>query len=153
MAHDFADKLKEGHAYETEIDARLARWFRARPVPQGMEWHGVDRVLPSSSGIEYTAEYKADSRAAETENVFIEIQSSDRSCRNGWALTSWAQLLFYYLPQTKCLYAVDMTTLKRELPGWRKRFSDAAAPNKGYCTTGLLVPLVEFEKIAVKWKK
>lgn len=76
--------------------------------------------------------------------------SVDTAGKAGWALTSQAEILAYYLPEADLVYLLRMETLRRLVPQWQQRFRTRAAANKGYQTLGILVPLAEFERHAIE---
>jgi hypothetical protein len=65
----------------------------------------------------------------------------------GWAITSEADLLLYYLPVTHELLTVEMTAIREALPEWERRYRSRKLDNAWYCTWGLMVPLWELERM------
>lgn len=164
MAYSFATQKRSGLAHEATLDAFFERWFvvakmdhddpsasdARRAARKGMQLMGVDRLFTSrADGARYTVEYKADTRAGETGNAFIETVSVDARRKAGWAYTSCAQILAYYLPTTGRVYVVNLPALRAKLPDWVRRFSPPRKiPNRGYNTLGLTVPLSELEPLS-----
>ena len=149
MEHDFEEKLVEGEVAEAELDNYFSRWQKIKPVSRELQRLGIDRIWTNKiSGTRTTVEYKADSRAADTGNAFIEtvsVQSKTQS-KPGWAKTSCAQVLVYYLPNVKRVYVFEMLSIREQLADWGKAYRTAKAVNKDYVGKGILVPLSEFEK-------
>lgn len=152
--HDFECKLAEGKFGERLLDIYFKRWFKIQDVPMSDQQRGIDRVfLNEESQAVYTVEYKTDAKAYETGNVFIETESISATMKAGWGYTSQAQLLFYFLPQTMTVYIVSMVAVRQHIPGWLDRYPTAPAPNIGYNTTGILVPLPEFVGISMRERR
>lgn len=146
--HKWETTFTRGTHYEEELDSIFARWYEIEPVSQADQSAGIDRVFTSPDGREFTIEYKSDSRAAETGNAFIETLSVSTTGRLGWAYTSRAQVLVYYVPELSIAYLVNMVDVKRSLTGWRGACREASAQNEGYEARGLLVPLLELARVA-----
>lgn len=151
--YEFKSKLRQGEAEEAELDREFSRrWqFKCRPVSMALQRLGIDRIWEAPDGRRFSVEYKADWTAARTGNVFIETVSVDSEGVPGWALTSLAQLLVYYIPPLKLAYVVYMTAIKKQLHKWFGRYEQKAVPNGRdgetvYRTLGLAVPLAEFER-------
>ena len=93
-------------------------------------------------------EYKGDRTAVASGNAFIELTSVDKDGKPGWAYTSQARYLFYYLPGL-ILYVLTFEKLHNRLSAWIARYPQRSIPNRNYHTIGVLVPLVEFERHAI----
>ena len=89
---------------------------------------------------QYLIDYKCDEAWRRTRNVFIETVSNARTGRRGWALTSEAEWLLYFLTPDRVL-VLTFTAVRRHLPTWQARFRLRAAVNDGYDTLGLCVPV------------
>ncbi len=85
-------------------------------------------------------EYKADATAARTGRMFLEIMSVDTADKPGWALTSLAQLLVYYVPLLDYANIYNMYSLKALLPALQQGYQIKRIPNNGYCTHEIAVP-------------
>jgi len=145
--YDFARQLAIGEAHERRLDAHFARWFAITPATRDEQRAGIDRIfVHRTTGARYAVEYKA----GETGNAFIETISVDATGRAGWAVSSRADILVYLVTQPETVYAVRMTTLRRALARWQRRYPKRSAQNQGYKTWGYLVPLAELEKIALE---
>ncbi len=114
---------------------------------------GIDRVFaPRDGKPSFTVEYKTDFTGVRTHNMFVETVSVDREHKPGWAVSSQADWLLYYLPEPEDLiYAIRFTDLRANLDYWRGTCPERSIPNHGvagdYNTIGLLVPQAEFERI------
>lgn len=109
-------------------------------------WWGVDRIFTHPDGRRWSVEYKTEIREKTTRNVFVEVESSDKSGKPGWAVWSLAQLLVVYFPHRRQGYIARMDAIKRALPEWHDLYPLRAAINEGWTTTGLCVPTSEFRK-------
>lgn len=142
--YSFDAKLAEGQHYEAVLDA----FFRRRgatvlEATRAEQRRGIDRWIDGEA-----VEYKADRTASRTGNCFIETVSVDTANKPGWAYTSEADWLFYFLPESELLYIVWMRSLRWELVGWEKSCRTVKVPNDGYHTHGLLVPQSWIEGLA-----
>ena len=89
-----------------------------------------------------------DWRAAKTGNAFVETVSVDTQNKPGWAKSSQADYLVYYVPDDELVYVMKMKKMREHLNEWMSRYPERKIPNQGYSTIGVLVPLKEFEKHA-----
>lgn len=145
----FDEQLERGEQGEALLDRHFSRWFRIARATPGEQRQGIDRWFyalhrPSS----FAVEYKTDWTAAQTGNAFIETISVDTRDRDGWAYTSAADVLLYYVPGRSCIYVLTLTALRFRLPFWQQQYPVREIPNSGYHTHGLLVPLTELEGCA-----
>lgn len=145
--YDFSAQLAQGETGERKLDAYFSRWFSIRPAKRAEQRRGIDRFF-SRQGATYPVEYKTDARADETGNAFVETVSVDTVGKQGWAYTSEAEFLLYYVPGAEAVYIIPFTNLRQHLAQWVQSYPLRKIPNKGYCTHGILVPLTEFERIA-----
>jgi hypothetical protein len=151
MIYNFATKLHEGQKHEKFLDSFCGRWFTIRAATREEQRRGIDRIFTRKKSSEtHTVEYKADTTASRTGNAFVETISVDTANKPGWAYTSEADWLLYYLPEDGLIYFFEFSVFRKHLPRWAKQFPTRAIPNKGYKTHGLLVPLDEFEQHATK---
>lgn len=151
MTYNFATKLHEGQKHEQFLDEFSATWYDIREVSREEQGRGIDRIfVEKATGEIVKVEYKADTTASRTGNAFVETVSVDTANKRGWAYTSQADWLLYYLPGDGLIYLFEFATLRQHLPRWTKQYPTRAIPNAGYKTIGLLVPLAEFERHADK---
>jgi hypothetical protein len=131
------------------LDQWFAREYEVRPATQEEQRRGIDRLfMHLQTGKRLTVEYKTDYKAARTGNAFIETVSVDTTGKAGWAHSSEAECLIYYIPGDGLMYVLALEVLRRELPRWMRQYPVRAAQNEGYATHGVLVPLDEFERHA-----
>lgn len=148
--HNWETTLKAGEQGEAILDKYFEQWYWIVSVDSKGQRSGIDRIFTcKATGRVYTVEYKTDMRAAETGRAFIETVSVDNVEKPGWALTSRAQVLVYYVPPLLKAYLLSMFELKQRLPTWQKAYLMGTAKNEGYNTRGLLVPLTELESFDV----
>ncbi len=150
MVYRFDEQLKQGQQREAELDNFFRRWFVVTSATPAQQRDGIDRVFTDKrTGVRCSVEYKADERAGETGNAFIETVSVDRQGKLGWALRSLAQVLVYYVPgKPAAIYMLTMVRLRGQMERWGREYPAAEAQNEGYKTRGVLVPLAELERIA-----
>lgn len=149
MIYDFRTQLQEGQRAEILIDHLLEANFRIERATREQQRQGIDRILTHwQTGQVWRAEYKADLQAQSTGNAFVETISVDKELKLGWAITSEADLLFYYIPGDGLIYILKFEALRMNLPRWIRRYPFRTIRNRGYATHGILVPLHEFEVLA-----
>jgi len=150
-AYDFRERLQAGERGEAVLDALFTQWYRIAPATPAQQRHGIDRIFTSrESGAQIAVEYKTDSTASRTGNAFVETVSVDRAGKPGWAYTSTATYLMYYVPGDDLLYILTFAALRQQLPRWLATYPTRSIPNRDYATQGILVPLHEFERIAAE---
>lgn len=149
--YQFGKQLSVGERGEKCLDTLFAKWFTIKAATHQEQRRGIDRIFTRrNDGHVYTIEYKTDHTAGKTGNAFVETISVDTAGKPGWASRSEAQLLIYYVPGDELIYVIDFSHLRAHLPIWEKRYPRRSIPNQGYHTHGILVPLKEFEKIAIQ---
>jgi hypothetical protein len=147
--YSFVTQKAIGETGEQALDERFASDYHIRPATLTEQVQGIDRVYTNRHTGDVTrVEYKTDHKAAETGNAFIETVSVDAAGKQGWAYTSQADYIFYYVPPLGRVYVVRLAVIRRELPRWEGLYSHAQARNDGYLTHGILVPLDEFSACA-----
>lgn len=149
MTFDFAQQLAKGEAAERLLDEYFADRFEILPVTREGQRKGIDRVfIDRQTHTHESVEYKTDWRAQNTGNAFIETVSVDSQEKRGWAYTTQADLVFYYVPGEELVYVLQPVVIRERLPKWQQRYRAAKARNEGYYTHGVLVPLDELERCA-----
>lgn len=149
--YDFKQQLLQGARGEQDLDLFFAQWYVVQPVTMAQQRQGIDRIFRRKcDGREYRVEYKTDWTASKTGNAFVETVSVDTTGKAGWAVTSQADVLIYYLPEDLLIYVFNFRSLRTLLAYWRKHYPTRRIPNNGYHTHGLLVPLHEFERHALQ---
>jgi hypothetical protein len=148
--YKFKDKLDEGMGFELELDKIFSHEFDIKSVDISKQRLGIDRYFTrKSNGASFTVEYKSDSTAASTGNVFIEIVSVDTTNRPGWAKSSQADILIYYIPPAQKIIITRMEVVKKSVPIWENTYKQQPVPNEGYKTIGILVPIGELIKLSI----
>lgn len=149
--YNFDEKLKEGIDFEKELDEIFNGEFDIKPVNMVDQRLGIDRRFTrKSNGASLTVEYKSDSKAAKTGNAFIETISVDTHNKTGWAKTSQADILIYYIPPTKVIIVLKMQAVQSSVARWEKVYPKKSIPNEGYNTIGVLVPLIELTRMSIE---
>lgn len=151
--YSFEEQFSKGQKAEKILDTYFSQWYKIHPANRFWQKQGVDRFWENPAMGRVSVEYKADSTAAKSNNIFIEIISVDKDNKLGWAYHSIAQLLTYYIPPKKIIYLVSMYQIKKMLPIWKRRkYEIQPIPNKNragqiiYNTIGILVPIDDFVK-------
>jgi hypothetical protein len=149
MTYSFDAQKARGDSGELFLDKWFATDYDVKPATRHEQRRGVDRTfIQRRTGQRFRVEYKTDYKAAETGNAFVETVSVDTAGKAGWAYSSEADYLIYYIPTDDLIYVLALEVLRHELPRWVREYPLRAAQNEGYATHGLLVPLDEFEKSA-----
>ncbi|MEK4798049.1 hypothetical protein NYE37_03845 [Thermoactinomyces sp. FSL K6-2592] len=153
--HSFQEKLKEGEAFERELDNHFSKWYQIEKVNiKTQRKMGIDRIFKNRfDGKIIKVEYKADSAAGKTGNIFVETISNSKSGAEGWAIKCQADIVIYFIPMTGELIAVRPIDILLNLPRWIATYKKAPAFNSSYRSFGRLVPIEEFKKQAVYTRK
>lgn len=146
--HSFRTEYRKGRAVEAILDELLRCMYRVRPASRAEQRAGADRILTGwESGRSLRAEYKADYRAAETGNAFIELACGEEP---GWAKKlGGSDILLYALPQEGRALLLHSAEIAEALPSWEARFGARSVLNGTYESRGLLVPLAELEALSL----
>lgn len=150
--YEFNEKLAEGMIGESRLDKLWdeQRW-KVVPASRHDQRCGIDRWLVARvGGRRVSLEYKTDAVAGKTGNAFVETISVSSCNKPGWAFSSKATWLVYQVVEPETIYIIRMASLRARLTQWQSRYPSRDVPNRGYKTTGILVPLDEFERIADK---
>lgn len=147
MTYSWADKLGQGLSGEQKLD----NCFRLRfIIEEGDQSKGYDRVFTGKeSGTQIKVEYKTDTVAHETGNMFVETASvikDDRVIKEGWPLTTEADWIVYYTPGDETIRWIKTDTLRGLIPSFVSRFKPVRVATKGkgdYQTEGIPVPFSE----------
>lgn len=148
-AYDFKTQLSIGEEHEADLDHFFSKFFTILPVPLSVQKLGIDRIFERKRHPKkrLSVEYKADIKAAETGNAYIEVLSNSKNGKLGWAYTSIAQELVYYVPHYRRVGVISMLELRKYLNENRKKFREVKCFNKDYHGEGVLVPLKELKKL------
>lgn len=148
--YDFSTQLNIGEGYEKTLDTYFSRFFRISIVPLQIQKLGVDRIFiyKGKPKRRFTVEYKADIKAAETHRIFVEIESNSTTGKPGWAYSSVAQQLVYYIPPWNRAAIVSMLTLREAVIEWERKYEKKLCRNSTYHSTGIVVPVQELKAIA-----
>ncbi len=150
-SYDMRQQLKQGEAAERYLDSVFADEFAIQPATREQQRQGIDRIFTrNSDGRQWKIEYKADKTAARTGNAFVETVSVDTAGKPGWAYTCQSDFIFYYIVGVGPLYIMRPRDIQKRLDHWKAIYPERQIPNGNYCTVGILVPLDEFEKVAVQ---
>jgi len=145
--HDFQVQKRIGEQAELLLDRFIAAHCYLEKASRHLQRQGIDRVI-QLDGRTFYLEYKADFKAHQTGTAFIEVISADAGhTASGWATTSKADLLIYFLPRIGRVYVVPMFRLRQQMRHW-EGYAIGKARNSHYHTHGLLVPLQELERVS-----
>lgn len=105
--------------------------------------HLGDRVF-SKEGKRYFVEYKSGIQTFYTGNIFLETVSVDRAGKPGWVYTCKADYLFYATLLNEMILVFEPDKLRLVIDQLGRVFQEKSTnhqQNKGYNTSGILVPL------------
>lgn len=143
MAYNFQKKYNEGIAGESRLDEYFKKFYEIKKVNRQQQRNGIDReFINKETGECFMIEYKSDSRAAKTGNMFVETQSVDGQ-KMGWIHTSKADMLIYYIPPKKIIYIYELELLRDSVFGLIDKYPLKTIPNEGYDTLGHPIPFGE----------
>ena len=148
---DFKQQLSKGAGGEDDVLKFFAGhgWAIEKTTMTNGQRNGIDARMTRQGHAPIALEIKTDERSWKTGNAFVETISVDTQNKAGWAYTSKADWLAYYLPQGLYFYLVRMSWLRSQLPLWQQQCRTVKVKNRGYCTHGLVVPLTAFEQEAL----
>jgi len=148
--YDFDESARAGSAGEARVAAHLREHgFQVTlAATLAEQFAGIDMYATSQEGECRSLEVKTDRLAHRTGNAAVETVSNDRTGRPGWIHTTTADFILYLVEVDDVLYWPRPDAMRAELPAWERSCRRFAAPNRGYRTLGLLVPLSEFERVA-----
>lgn len=154
MAYEFQTQLSLGQEQEARLDKHFGSRFSIRESNMAEQKLGVDRWF-TKDGRSWAIEYKADFKAAQTGNAYIESVSVGRWQdgtlvveKLGWVHTSNANWLVYLVVGTGKIYIIRPFELRAAMWLWRERYPVVFAENVTYTGEGILVPLAELAKVA-----
>lgn len=147
--HEFREAVARGALGEMAIDRFLeGRGCVLEEAPSDLQYYGVDRICIQEIGglpVYRSLEYKTDHRAADTGNLFIETQIRERdgSITPGWLRKTVAQVIVFYLPQTRRIIFMEAIELREWIFCFGKDLRQTGwVENKGgYAGKGLLLPI------------
>lgn len=149
MTYTFDGQNDKARPYERRVVNAMCKAFGARPARLGREEEmgcqrlGIDAVIDRTDEpypFRWLIEVKVDFRAAETGNFAVEFLSNDATGRLGWAYTTNSYVCFLNVG-TGDVYVVPGPRIRRRMADWRRQFRTGKAPNKGYQTHSVLVPV------------
>jgi len=140
--YTFSGQKEVGDSGEAILDYYLSQHYdlRAPPTTSEIRWK-FDRFLQNGEK-RYTVEYKNDTVADSTGNLFIETVSNTDTGAPGWALNSVAQIICYRLTGSGRVFFLDVVRIRVNIPKWRYHFpAEPIEQADGSYTHGLLVPI------------
>lgn len=147
--YEFDKSRITGDEGEREVArAMSARGYIVTPTIGDLQWQGVDFIITSTSGIEYSVEVKSDDRMHETGNVFMETMSNKETGRKGCIPKTKAQYLVYVDMHTRIQYWSKAVDVKNKIKSWSQRYKTKTTRTKRgiafFTTEGIIVPFSEY---------
>lgn len=153
MTYRFGEQFRVGAIGAQMLDGYFSKLYRLLPATMQEEENGIDRVGFKDDGSQVLIEYKTDVKADFTGRAFIEVvaYAHDRGQRDGWAQTSQADIIVYFLPFSNRLFLLRPRRLRARMALYEAQYERMHVKNPGWTTTGLLVPLevLLIDRIAV----
>ena len=147
--HNFINSKNIGDAGEAALDLFFSNKFTIEEVNMTQQKLGWDRIFTHKEDFtRASVEYKTDTQSHKTGNIFIEVWSNKEVDKRGWAYTTTAQWLYYYVLGTNEVFVVDVAKMKLYLNNWEKQFIKKSAKNPNYSSEGMLVPIEIFKSVA-----
>ena len=145
--HQFETSCDVEKRWAPVLDAWLGEHYELRVATPDQQWRGIDRIAWDRDG-EHRIDYKCDEQWHKYGNVFLETVSNAQTGRPGWAMTSEADWLLYFLTPSTVLVC-RMARIRAMLPRWRcAGYPVRSAKNQGYETFGLCVPVPVVSAVA-----
>lgn len=156
---NFRQSLEVGLSNEELLDSFFApKYQRIDKLHGDEQLAGCDRrfYLPNRN---FTVEYKADLKASQTGNIFVELMHY-RPCDGliwcGWGMSCKADYLALYLPGLNECFWLNPAKLRGMLLEWNSKFPKASFFGQGkpgkpdFYTQGIKVPVAEVRAIALR---
>lgn len=142
MTYRFGEQYRVGQIGACMLDGYFSKLYRLLPATMAEEENGIDRV-GFCDGRQVFLEYKTDVKADQTGRAFIEVvaYAHDEGQRPGWAYTSHADIIVYFLPFSNRLFLIRPHRLRSRMPYYEVQYPRFEVANTKWTTTGLLMPL------------
>lgn len=157
MEYDFEEQLRIGAEHAQVLDAHFESvGYEVEETNPELQRREIDRIFRfRETGEIWTVEYKACMKAHQTRNIFVETVSVLEKHIPGWAKTSWAQILVYYVVGWEMAYVAPMSTIKFRRDTWLRRYQQKDVVNRwsngnSYLSRGIPVPERVFRDICYK---
>ncbi len=134
---------------EKKLDSYFSRWYSIQPVTLTAQKSGIDRLFTRPNGERISVEYKSDFRATETRRAYIEITHTAVRSGLGWAVTSTADKIIYYLPKSHTAYILNTSALRSALPTWQRQYKVFKSRDDIGVSRGIGVPLAELARVGI----
>ncbi len=146
--HDFRKQLAQGKKGEKELDEFFKKDYIIVPVElQDEKDKGIDRVfIDRKQADAFTVEYKTDFLTQYTNNIAVEIYSvlNNKTDKRGWAYTSKADYIFYYIFGKNEILVFEPKTMHEHLCDWERDYRHVFPNNGSYSSECVLVPVKVF---------
>jgi len=149
-------QLEKGEEYEGVLDTFFSSQYDIEEATFEQQHFGIDRLFTSKKrGIRASVEYKTDFIAQRTGNVFIEVENNEADY-TGWASSSTAQILVYFIPEMNVIFMADMLKIKLDIDFLCVNYGIRTVKNETYNMLGTPIPIDKFREYAImeaKWRK
>ncbi len=169
MTHDFHESLALSETiadapWWEEIYRKAFSFFESMEiVPSGTpeQLAGIDRIIHLKGGGVINIDEKV--RHCDYDDILLEIHSSKEHQTWGWACKPLVcdYIAYAFLPSRRC-YLFPFPQLQKALGNhwddWRRECEEIQAPNPGYTTLSLAVPIAKLQQAiteagCIRWEK
>lgn len=153
---EWLTQLEVGQAGEIILDNFLEEVYFEKLEPATQDWQnlGIDRFAFNGNYCT-PIEYKTDFRAAKTGNLFLEIVKNSNTGAPGWACTTFAQVIYYYIPPLGTL--LELWPTWKLFPGALETFKRGICRDELYDSEGILFPMKylngKFVRRSAEWDR
>lgn len=162
--HRFDAQLHRGESGERWLDDFFSLFYDITPASRDEQRKGIDRHFVSrwegwdqigetqrtEERARYAVEYKSDFLTHRTGNAFVETVSVDSEGKDGWLITSQADVLIYFVVYRQSIFISRVDRLRELAALWKAAYPSRWAQNAGYRTHGITVPLTQYARSAYK---
>ena len=156
MVYYFEEQLEKGEQYEHILDTFFSSQYDIEEATFEQQRLGIDRLFTSKKrSVRASVEYKTDFVAQRTGNVFIETEN-DEVEYTGWASSSTAQILVYFIPEMNIIFMADMLKIKLDIDFLCVKYGIRTVKNETYNMLGTPIPIDKFREYVIseiKWRK
>ena len=153
---DFHEKRREGDKGEWLMNTYHTLWFDIVESGNDGRERGYDSIFTRfSDSTPFLVETKVCNRAHETGNLIVETMSKVEFDKLGWAITSEAEILLWYIWFWDEVIYFRMPDIKKRVNQWKERYGELALmKNKqGWTTRAIMVPLTVMRPLAIDFQK
>jgi hypothetical protein len=147
--YTFGQQIAAGQAGEAILDGWLELEYEVTEATREEQRRGIDRWAKKGNKT-IGVEYKTDFRGHTSGFGFVETISVDKAGKQGWLWTTEADWVVYWTPGNQTGIVLSPEILRQNAYQWTKKYNVKTASNPSYHSYGILVPLEELQRVAIK---